>query len=59
MWTLASTASRANLLEQLIVDYKNADDLRGSDFNGHPDEEQPRRDRPAPQGCRRRRGHGA
>lgn len=37
----ASTASRANLLEQFVVDEKNADELRGPDFNVAPTKQAP------------------
>jgi putative SOS response-associated peptidase YedK len=37
----ASTASRANLLEQFVVDDKNADELRGPDFNATPTKDNP------------------
>jgi hypothetical protein len=55
----ASTASRANLREQFVVDDKNADELRGQDFNVTPDQDQPRGAGPDPRGGRHRRRPGA
>jgi putative SOS response-associated peptidase YedK len=37
----ASVASRAELLEQFVVDEKNADELRGLDFNVTPAKDNP------------------
>ena len=37
----ASVASRADLLEQFVVDEKNADELRGQDFNVAPTKDNP------------------
>jgi hypothetical protein len=37
----ASTASRADLLEQFVVEEKNADELRGPDFNVAPTKQAP------------------
>ncbi|TCM42762.1 SOS response associated peptidase (SRAP) [Kribbella sp. VKM Ac-2568] len=37
----ASAASRANLLEQFVVDEQNADELRGPDYNVAPTKQAP------------------
>jgi putative SOS response-associated peptidase YedK len=37
----ASVASRAELLERFVVDEKNADELRGQDFNVTPTKDNP------------------
>jgi putative SOS response-associated peptidase YedK len=37
----ASTASRANLLEQFLVDEKNAEELKGPDYNVAPTKHAP------------------
>ncbi|MEU4607450.1 SOS response-associated peptidase family protein [Kribbella sp. NPDC023972] len=37
----ASTSNRANLLEQFVVDDKNADELKGPDYNVAPTKKAP------------------
>lgn len=41
VWRYASVASRSELLEQFVADEKNADELRGQDFNVTPMNDNP------------------